>query len=107
MGINTLNGEPLYFGQTPKYLLEITAGELEMDEYDFTVRLQRGPNSVVIPKSRMIEDERDWYFTFDTKELGVGIVRAVVIAEIPDTDFEGGLRTEITVIEHFAEILPL
>lgn len=107
MGTSTIYGEPLYFGQTPKYSLEITAGTLEMADYDFSVRLQRGPNSLVIPKSKMIEDNGDYYFTFDTTQLGVGTVRAIVYAEIPDTDFDGGLRTEITVVEHFAEILAL
>lgn len=97
----------MYFGQTPKYLLEITAGDLDMYDYDFTVRLQRGPNSVVIPKSKMIADNEDWYLCFDTKELGVGTVRAIIIAYIPDTDFPGGTRTEIFTIEHFAEILAL
>ena len=97
----------MYFGQTPKYHLEITAGDLEMQDYDFTVRLQRGSNSIVIPKSMMIQDNGDWYLTFDTKELGVGTVRAIVIAEIPDTDYPSGVRTEIDVIEHFAEILAL
>lgn len=107
MGTNTTYGEPLYFGQTPKYNIEITAGDLDMLDYDFTVRLQRGPNSVIIPKSQMIVDNEDWYLTFDTKALGVGTVRAIVIAEIPDTDYQGGVRTEICVIEHFAEILAL
>lgn len=97
----------MYFGQTPKYLLEITAGDLDMYDFDFTVRLQRGPNSVVIPKSQMIVDNEDWYLTFDTKVLGVGTVRAIIFAYIPDTDFPGGTRTEIFIIEHFAEILAL
>lgn len=97
----------MYFGQTPKYHLEITAGDLDMYDYDFTVRLQRGPNSVVIPKSQMIADNEDWYLCFDTKELGVGTVRAIIFAYIPDTDFPGGTRTEIFIIEHFAEILAL
>lgn len=97
----------MYFGQTPKYLLEIEAGGLDMEDFDFLVRLQRGSNSVIIPKSQMIVDNEDWYLTFDTKSLGVGTVRAIVIANIPDTDYQGGVRTEITVIEHFAEILAL
>ena len=106
---NTIYGnrDPLYFGQTPKYHLDITAGDFEMYDYDFTVRLQRGPNSIVIPKSQMIVDNEDYYIGFDTKRLGVGTVRAIVIAEIPDTDFQGGKRTEITVIEDFAEIYAL
>lgn len=107
MGINTTYGEPLYFGQTPKYLLEITASQLEMADYDFSVRLQRGPNSIVIPKSQMIVDNGGYYFGFDTTKLGVGVVQLIVIANIPDSDFPGGTRTEITKDEHFTDILPL
>lgn len=97
----------MYFGQTPKYHLEIEASGLDMGDYDFSVRLQRGSNSITIPKSQMIVDDGDYYIAFDTKVLGVGTVRAIVIAEIPDTDYQEGVRTEITIIEHFAEILAL
>ena len=101
------NKEPLYFGQTPKYHLEITAGNLDMADYDFAVRLQRGNNSVVIPKSKMVVNDGEFFFGFDTTELGVGVVQIAIIANIPDNDFDGGIRTEITVDEQFANILPL
>ena len=107
MGPNTTYGEPIYYGETPKYLLEIEASGLDMEDYDFSVRLQRGSNSIVIPKSQMIVDNGDYYIAFDTRALGVGTVRAIVIAEIPDTDFPSGTRTSIFIIEHFTEILAL
>lgn len=97
----------MYFGETPKYLLEIEADGLDMADFDFSVRLQRGSNAVTIPKSQMIVDNGDYYIAFDTKVLGVGTVRAIVIAEIPDTDFPSGTRTSIFIIEHFTEILAL
>ena len=96
-----------YFGATPKYHLSIEAGVLDMVDYDFKVRLQRGPNAYEVSKREMIVDNDDYYFIADTKRLGVGNVRLVVVAEIPDTDVDGGLRTEIVVIDKFMEVLPL
>ena len=43
----------------------------------------------------------------DTTQLGVGEVRAIIVADIPDTDYEGGIRPEIIVIEDFERIYPL
>jgi len=105
--ITYLNDEPIYYGATPKFHLDIDAGELDMDDFNFEVRLQRGPNSLTIPKSEMIEDNGDYYITVDTTALGVGWVKAAVIADIPDTDYQGGTRTEIVVKERFINILPL
>lgn len=106
--MRTITDEPIYLGATPKYLLNIDAGTLGMDEYDFQVRLQRGPNSVTIEKNEMIVDGEGHHFIcVDTTALGVGPVRASVIADIPDADYPTGVRTEICVIENFANILPL
>lgn len=96
-----------YYGATPKYHLEIEAGTLEMADYNFTVRLQRGPNAYEVKKNEMIEDQGDYYFILDTTRLGVGFVQVIVTADIPDTDVVGGYRTEIVVIDNSIEILPL
>jgi len=97
-----------YFGSTPKYLFELTVDDLSMADFDFQVRLQRGPNAVVIEKDEMIVDgEGNYFITFDTKALGIGPVRAIIIASIPDTDYPDGVRTEVDVIENFTEILEL
>lgn len=96
-----------YFGATPKYHLEIEAGTLTMADYDFNVRLQRGPNAYEVNKNEMIEDQGDYYFILDTTRLGVGPVKVIVTADIPDNDVDGGIRTEIVVINNSIEILPL
>lgn len=102
------NDEPVYFGSKPKYKVSIDAGELSMDDFDFEVRFQRGPNSTTTRKDTMAVDEGgDYYVTMDTTQLGVGWVRAIIVVDIPDTDYEDGIRPEIVVIERFEQILPL
>jgi hypothetical protein len=96
-----------YFGATPKYILEIDAGPLAMSDYDFFIRLQRGPNSYEVRKDEMIVADGDYYFIVDTARLGVGLVCLIAVTSIPDTDVDGGFRTEVDVIETFLEILPL
>ena len=96
-----------YFGATPKYHLEIEAGTLTMADYDFSVRIQRGNNAYVLNKSELIEDQGEYYFIADTTRLGCGTANLIVTADIPDTDVDGGIRTEIVVLERFLEILPL
>lgn len=96
-----------YFGAKPKYLLEITAGDLDMYDYDFTVRLQRGPNAYQVQKNEMIEEGGKYYFILDTTRLGVGVVTLMIFADIPDNDVDGGVRPEIFVIDKFLMILPL
>lgn len=107
--VNISRGDgPIYFGATPKYQVRLTTGELSMDDYDFEVRFQRGPNFTVTQKDMMMTDgEGNWFVAMDTTKLGVGKVRAIIVADIPDTDYESGTRTEIVVIEDFETILPL
>lgn len=104
---NTTYEDRQYFGATPKYHLTIEAGALAMADYDFRVRLQRGPNAYEVAKNEMIVDNDDYYFIVDTTRLGLGGVRLVVVAEIPDTDVDGGVRTEIYVDDRFLEICAL
>ena len=101
------NDEPIYFGSKPKYQVDIDAG-VSLDDFDFEVRFQRGPNYTVTPKEQMITDgEGNYYVVMDTTKLGVGPVRAIFIADVPDNDYEDGVRPEIIVIENFERILPL
>ena len=100
--------ERIYFGAKPKYQVTLEAGEISMDDIDFEVRFQRGPNFTVTEKNMMMTDgEGNYFVVMDTTQLGVGEVRAIIVADIPDTDYEGGIRPEIIVIEDFERIYPL
>lgn len=93
-----------YYGTTPKYKLEIDAG-ISMADFDFQVKLQ-GSNQIplVIQKSSMFTEEGNWFFTFNTEDLGIGKVKAVVTATITDSDFPNGVRKEVWVINNMLDI---
>lgn len=88
-----------YYGSTPKFKLDIDAG-LPMSEFNFYVDLVGGSGRMTIQKDKMPKDSNgDYYLCFDTTDLGVGPVKAVVTAEVPDTAFPPeNIRKEIYVI---------
>jgi len=87
----------VYYGSTPKYKLEINAG-LPMSEFDFEVKLSCGDNSLIVKKADMpVGDDGSYYVCFDTTRLGIGPVKAVVTAFIPDGDYSSRVRKEVTV----------
>ena len=97
-------GGSVYYGTTPKYKLEIDAG-IPMSDFDFSVKLECGDQSVTVLKSEMPTDrDGNYYLCFSTTDLGVGKVKAIITAEIPDTDFSGGFRTEVFAINNLLDI---
>lgn len=96
----------LYYGTKPKYVLEITGDGFDMGRDDFELVLKGVSGSVKIAKKDTFTGEDGKrYFVFDSKRLGVGKVKAVVTAFVPDTDIPGGIRDEVYVIDWFANIL--
>ena len=93
-----------YYGTTPKYVLEIDSG-VPMADIDFDVRLLCGDRSLSVSKSEMpVDRDGKFYLCFDTRRLGIGRVKAVVTATIPDSDFPDGLRREVYVVNNLLEI---
>lgn len=88
-----------YYGSTPKFRLDIDAG-VPMSEYNFYVELVGSSGRKTIEKDSMPKDkEGNYYICFDTKSLGVGPVKAIVTAEVPDTAFPpDNKRKEVYVI---------
>lgn len=67
-----------------------------MDDVAFTCRFWTFKESVTLPKEEMIRLDADNYVAvIDSKLLGRGIIRVQTTVQIPDTDIEGGFRTEI------------
>lgn len=101
MGVNRCScqdGVEIYYGSTPKYKLEINA-DVPMSGFNFEVKLCLGEKSVTIQKSDMRPaSDGTYYLTFDTKDLGIGSVKTIVTAYIPDGDYTGGIRTEVCVV---------
>jgi len=94
-----------YYGTTPKYVLDIDAG-VPMSDIGFDVRLVCGERSITVKKSEMpVDRDGKFYLCFDTKQLGVGRVDAVVTAYIEDSDFKDGQRREVFVVKNLLDIL--
>ena len=71
-----------------------------MSDYDFTCRFYIYTNRYVeMKKSEMIKVDEDNYMgCIDSSKLGTGNIMMRITAQIPDTDFPDGLRTEIETI---------
>ena len=93
-----------YYGTTPKYRLDINAG-MPMSDFDFDVKLINGSNHITIEKSDMpVDSDGYYYLCFDTTDLGIGRVKAVITAYIDDQDYDGGVRREVFVINNLLYI---
>lgn len=95
----------IYYGATPKYAIEIVGDGFNMETDDFEIVLKGSRGEVTIKKKDTFQDDDGkFYFFFDTEELGVGRVKAVVTANVPDDDIPKGTRREVYVIDWFAHI---
>lgn len=95
----------IYYGSTPKFVLEIVGDGFNMSTDDFEIVLKGSQGSVLIEKKdTFVGDGGKFYFSFDTEELGVGKVKAVVTARVPDGDMPRGIRNEVYVIDWFAQV---
>ena len=93
-----------YEGTTPKYKLYIDVG-IPMSDFDFNVELIGSAGTVTVYKASMpVDSEGNYHLCFDTADLGVGRVKAVVTALISDQDFPGGIRKEVAVINNLLDV---
>ena len=84
-------------GQEAKYRIMIDREGFSQHENDFEVCLQWGMKGqeLTIPKSEMMENERnEFFFVFPTKDM-VGVVTARCTYYVPDLDYADGTREEV------------
>lgn len=84
-------------GQEAKYRIVIDREGFSQHENDFEVCLQWGMKGqeLTIPKSEMMENERnEFFFVFPTKDM-VGVVTARCTYYVPDLDYADGTREEV------------
>ena len=74
--------------------------DFTMDDYDFECEFYCYANrKVELKKHELIRsDENNYIATLDSKALGNGTLKVKIIAQIPDADFDDGLRIEVLVI---------
>lgn len=80
------NLTPIAYGELAKFSLSISpVGGLTPADYDYRVRLFVDERRFVeVPKSEVKDEDGQLIFYADTKKIGVGIVLARIIADIPD-----------------------
>lgn len=68
-----------------------------MDDYGFTCRFYIYTNRYVeVKKEDMVRlDESNYVACIDSRKIGVGTVKMRITAQIPDSDFQDGFRTEV------------
>lgn len=69
-----------------------------MDDYDFNAEFFVYRNKTVsVSKNDMVRvDENNYIALLDSNDVGSGRLMVVVTAYIPDSDFQDGLRTEVS-----------
>lgn len=86
---------------------ETQDGEWNMEDYDFEIEVFCTPKkTVTITKDDAIWiDKNNYVVLIDTNEIGVGTLKVKVIAQIPDGDFIGQTRTEVSIRDTEIEII--
>jgi hypothetical protein len=82
-------------------------GNIHLRDYDFNVRVYtNAKNGVNVEKQDMIEvDEDNYIILVDTAKLSRGKVYLTFNADIPDSDFDDGLRHEVSIVETNIQIV--
>lgn len=93
-------GERIWVGTELKFRLDIKAEGFSMVDDNFAVAIVRGDKKKILRKEDLVCDENDdYYVCFDTEEFGPGLVQAVIVAYIPDDDYDDGFREEVYQID--------
>lgn len=86
-------------------------GDLSMDSYDFEIEFftskQRYKKRVFKKGGKGIkkEDSNNYICCLNTTDVGSGVLVCRIVAYLPDSDFDDGLRTEIVEFNTKIEIV--
>lgn len=90
-----MNNNKYFVGTELKIAINIQCEGFDMQNDDWTCTVKRCNKSVVCNKTQnSAYDGETWYLLVDTSLLGKGMYSLVVDIDVPDTDFEDGLRHE-------------
>lgn len=98
----------VYFGSEIKLNVNLNPiGDFTMDDYKFECEFYcYTSRKVTITKAEMLrQDENNYLAVLDSKNLGSGSLKCKITANIPDTDCEDGLRTEVLVVNTGLQII--
>lgn len=92
--------ERYFVGTDLKFAIDITADGFSMDSDDYSMVLVCGNKQVTVTKADIKEDDGGvHYLMIDTNQFPAGMLRLVVTARVPDTDFTGGIRREVDMLD--------
>lgn len=92
----------VFLGTELKLNINITPmGDTTMDDYDFSIEVYCSQKRVVTKgKRELIRVDSDNYVVLvDSADLGAGELKCKIYAHIPDSDFDDGTRTEVSMID--------
>lgn len=87
----------VFKGDVSKWEITILHKDFDQMRDNYRVELDYGmfKQKVVIQKSEMyIDEDNHTYMLFDSSDM-VGLVKAICIYDVPDSDFETGIRQEV------------
>lgn len=89
-----------YLGSDAKLNVSICTNTLTMDDFDFSCEFYcSSSKNKLIAKDEMIrKDEKNYVAVFNTEDIGLGVIKCIIRAELPDSDCEDGIFNDILVV---------
>lgn len=81
---------------------------LALARYEWQIKLYTSPNKVLIMQKKecVKVDEDNYKVAFNSADVGIGNLRYVLMARVPDGDFPDGIRIEPVKGELPVKIIP-
>ena len=86
-----------YIGSDLKFQIDLTANGFDQNKDNYTIDFYCGDKIMHFTQDHVISHDGHFYLPVPTDSLDPGLLRIVVTAYVPDSDFSEGIRKEIAV----------
>lgn len=86
-----------YTGSDLKFQVTITAPGFSQDCDNYDIEFYCGDQHMSFNQDDVISNDGKFYLAIPTSSMRPGLLRMVITAYVPDTDFESGIRKEVAV----------
>lgn len=86
-----------YTGSDLKFQVTITAPGFSQDCDNYDIDFYCGDQHLAFNQDDVISNGGKFYLAIPTSSMSPGMLRMVITAYVPDTDFPGNIRKEIAV----------
>lgn len=86
-----------YVGSDLKFQVTITAPGFSQDCDDYNIEFYCGGSHLSFNQNDVISSDGKFYLAIPASRMSPGMMRMIITAYVPDSDFEGGIRKEIAV----------